>query len=163
MFKIYDILAHDEFQVVNGGDFLKSYYGDNMWIIDTKNLNCVFDRLSLDVREIVINLGKSGVYRWIDPSYRNAVIDDNILNGIDFNIFIDDIEFTDIPTDEVLNVLKNIKTPDYKYTGDVIIDLNFDAASMKLIKNAADLEGISTEEFIRKALINQFDVQETTS
>lgn len=143
-------------QICGGSEFGWSCYPDARYIdisdIDNREIgHCLASTKTQEVYEIELHVYEDNIsYRWTHPNYINSRDQEALSRNIDPNIAYDDVNFTDITSEEeILKLVKNIVHKTYVHS-----HMPQEIISNNCVKN----EDESTEP----SMIQEYDVKITS-
>lgn len=91
-------------RVTGGTEYMWNCYPDGRYIeygCDLATANVVFDSMDQKIYEATIELkGDKRPYRWVNPSYKQAMEDESDSRGVDKDEAWDDVKWIDLETEE---------------------------------------------------------------
>ncbi len=165
--KISDVMVAADYMICDGSDFLFKCWGDNTHIIDFSTdygfSSVIFDKKTSEVYELTVSAdidGKPVAYRWLNPSYKDAYLEEEKLRGIDDSIAWDDVKWADTDTEE--DILEKVRAilKNEDFCRKVVMTLDLDEETIKLCEDIAKRDGITIDDVIEMSLIYHIDIYE---
>lgn len=147
-----------DYQITGGSEFLWKCYGPNARFlerVDEKfHVGAIFDTQTKTVYEMEISHTNDGDvrYKWYNPDYFQVMKDEAESRQINWNKFCDDLNWhvTDSSEDILDKIVKILAGEEYDTR--VVLALDLDSDTLETLNKAADLEGITVEEFVERVL-----------
>lgn len=101
---------------VSGGDpYLWRCYGDHVQCMEFRDVagsgyaHCIFNTNNYEVREIHVEVpGQDQAFRWIDPDYAQAYLDECEERNVSPNQAWDDVVYNDTDEKTIITFLKDV-------------------------------------------------------
>jgi hypothetical protein len=108
MITLKDWMDATGYRVTEGSDYLWNCYSDSAYRLDSWNgeqdghsASVVFDTRTQEVFEVTVyDYSHNRAYRLINPNYVKLHKEESIAQGASFNQAWDDVDYTDLETDE---------------------------------------------------------------
>ena len=147
-----------DYKVTDGSEFLWDCFGPNARFLDRSDddyhVSAVFDNRTHQVYEVSISSTYDGDvrYRWIDLNFINDYKAEAENKGTRWDQFCDDMNWHLTDTyEDILDKVECILNG-REYDKRVVLSLEFDDDVKEMIQQAADIQGITIDEFIERAL-----------
>lgn len=157
------LLYATECRISESSKYLWECYGENARIIDFAGpkeeesmISAIFDSKTRKVFEVNINTQNAPI-RWIDPEYIKGYQDESADKNIDFNNAWDDVEWTNLDTEE--SIL--IKIEEQYNTKKCIVAVDLDDATQLALFKIAHKQGISIDELVNDILKSEIAKKNT--
>jgi hypothetical protein len=105
--KLESFLSQIEYKITDGSKFHWDCYGLNAWSITSDRVEAVFDRITLMIYEVSVHYASGDCYKWIDPEFVNAYVNESRSKGFDPWIAYDDVPYKqELLETEILSLIK---------------------------------------------------------
>lgn len=110
--KLLEVIQACHGRVSGGDSYLWQCYGNNAQFMEFKDANgqgyahCIFDTVTFDVYEIHAEIPDTNTaYRWINPLYEHAVVNEAKDRGIDHSLAWDEVKYINIGSSDEERIL----------------------------------------------------------
>lgn len=157
------IIKAAQFKISGGSPMLWKCYGDNARYLDFSTntvedvASVIFDSVNQTVYEISFHPGEDKYYRWINPEFFEAYMQEAISRDFDHDIVMDDIPWIDCDLEIDITEKINSFFLTGSYDERIMISLDLSDEAIQALVNLAGEKGVSIDDVVNDILIDIID------